>query len=79
LFRRSVLTHRFQSESEASELDLVIQRIDMAIMAIQVTGTDTTDHIGTMAILGDADTTGTTGIEFTATTVIIITIATNLA
>ena len=65
-------------------MDLVIRRIDMAIMAIQGTDTDiirtdTTDHIGTMAIPGDADTTGTTGIEFTATTVIIITIATNLA
>jgi hypothetical protein len=56
----------------------------MAIMAIQVTDTDiirtdTTDHIGTMAIPGDADTTGTTGTGFTAITVIIMTIATNLA
>jgi hypothetical protein len=63
---------------------LVIRRIDMALMAIQVTDTDiirtdTTDHIGTMAILGDADTTGTTGIEFTATIGIITTIATKLA
>ena len=63
---------------------MVIRRIDMAIMAIQVTDTDiirtdTTDHIGTMAILGETDTTGTTGTGFTAITVIIITIATNLA
>jgi hypothetical protein len=40
---------------------------------------DTTDHIGTMAILGETDTTGTTATGFTATTVIIITMATNLA
>ena len=63
---------------------MVIRRIDMATMAIQVTDTDiirtdTAGHIGTMAIPAGADTTGTTGTEFTATTVITITIATNLA
>jgi hypothetical protein len=48
-------------------------------MDTAITLTDTTDRIGTMATTQGRSTTGTTGIEFTATTVIIITtIATKL-
>lgn len=66
-------------------MDLVIRPIGTAItmaitrMAMAINRTDTTGHIGTMVITGDPGTTGTTGIEFTATTVIIITIGTKLA
>jgi len=61
---------------EGLELDLAIRVTDMAIMAILVTDTgiihmDTTDHIQTMAITPAAR---TTGIGFTATTVIITTV-----
>jgi hypothetical protein len=76
---------RYQSESGASESDLVIRVTDTATMAIRATDTamaiirtDTIARIGTMAIpraLRTTDiTTGTTGIEFTVTTVIIATI-----
>jgi hypothetical protein len=74
-FPCSVPTLKFQSELEGLESDLVIRRTDMA-MAILVTDTDiirmdTTDHIRTMAITRAAR---TTGIGFTATTVIITTV-----
>ena len=75
-FPCSVLTLKFQSELEGLELDLAIRVTDTAIMAILVTDTgiihmDTTDHIQTMAITQAAH---TTGIGFTATTVIITTV-----
>ena len=67
---------KFQSELGGLVLDLAIRVTDMAITAIRVTDTgiihmDTTDHIQTMAITRAAR---TTGIGFTATTVIIITV-----
>jgi hypothetical protein len=67
---------KFQSELEGLALDLAIRVTDMAITAIRVTDTgiihmDTTDHIQTMAITRAAR---TTGIGFTATTVIITTV-----
>jgi hypothetical protein len=76
LFPCSVLTLKFQSELGELELDLVIRVTDMAITAIQVTDTgiihmDTIDHIQTMAITRAAR---TTGMGFTATTVIITTV-----
>ncbi len=75
-FPCSVLTLKFRSELGGLELDLAIQVTDMAITAIRVTDTgiihmDTTDHIQTMAITRAAR---TTGIGFTATTVIITTV-----
>ena len=75
-FPCSVLTLKFQSELEEWELDLVIRRTDITIMAILVTDTgiihmDTTDRIQAMAITRAAR---TTGIGFTATTVIITTV-----
>jgi len=75
-FPCSVLTLKFQSELGGLELDLAIRVTDMAITAIRVTDTgiihmDTTDHIRTMAITRAAR---TTGIGFTATTVIITTV-----
>ncbi len=70
-FPCSVLTPKFQLE-----LDLAIRVTDLAITAILVTDTgiihmDITDHIQTMAITRAAR---TTGIGFTATTVIITTV-----
>jgi hypothetical protein len=67
---------KFQSELGGLVLDLAIRVTDMAITAIRVTDTgiihmDTTDHIQTMAITRAAR---TTGIGFTATTVIITTV-----
>lgn len=75
-FLRSVLTLKFQLESGSviRVMGIATIRMDTAI-----TRTDTTDLIDTMAITGDLGTTGTTGIEFTATIGIIITIATKLA
>lgn len=75
MFRRSVLTHRFQSESGSVILamDIVTIRLDTAI-----TRMGTTDLIATMAITGDPGSTGTTGTGFTATTGITIAIATNV-
>jgi len=75
-FPCSVLTLKFRSELGGLELDLAIQVTDMAITAIRVTDTgiihmDTTDNIQTMAITRAAR---TTGIGFTATTVIITTV-----
>jgi len=75
-FPCNVLTLKFQSELGVLELDLVIRVTDMAITAILVTDTDIiqmdiTDHIQTMAITRAAR---TTGIGFTATTVIITTV-----
>jgi hypothetical protein len=75
-FPCSVLTLKFQSELEGLELDLVIRRTDITITAILVTDTgiihmDTTDRIQAMAITRAAR---TTGIGFTATTVIITTV-----
>jgi hypothetical protein len=75
-FPCSVLTLKFQSELGELELDLAIRVTDMAITAILVTDTaiihmDITDHIQTMAITRAAR---TTGIGFTATTVIITTV-----
>ena len=81
-FPCSVPTLKFQSELEELALDLAIRVTDMAITDIQATDTgiihmDTTDHIQTMAITQAAH---TTGIGFTATTVIITTVlGTNLA
>jgi len=49
-------------------LGLVIRVTDTGIIRM-----DTTDHIRTMAITRDPRITGTTGIGFTATTVIITT------
>ena len=77
-FPRSVLTRKFQWELGESELDLVTRVTDIAITAIRVTDTDiihmdTTEHIRTMAITRAPRTTGTMGIGFTATTVIITT------
>jgi len=77
-FPRSVLTRKFQWELGESELDLVTRVTDIAITVIRVTDTgiihmDTTDHTRTMAITRARRTTGTTGIGFTATTVIITT------
>ena len=74
-FPCSVLTLKFQSELGELELDLAIRVTDMAITAILVMDTgiihmDITDHIQTMAITRAAR---TTGIGFTATTVIITT------
>jgi hypothetical protein len=67
---------KFQSELGGLVLDSAIRVTDMAITAIRVTDTgiihmDTTDHIQTMAITRAAR---TTGIGFTATTVIITTV-----
>ena len=75
-FPCSVLTLKFQSELGELELDLAIRVTDTAITAILVTDTgiihmDITDHIQTMAITRAAR---TTGIGFTATTVIITTV-----
>ena len=75
-FPCNVLTLKFQSELGVLELDLVIRVTDMAITAILVTDTgiihmDTTGHIRPMAITRAAR---TTGIGFTATTVIITTV-----
>ena len=75
-FPCNVLTLKFQSELGVLELDLVTRVTDMAITAILVTDTgiiqmDTTGHIRPMAITRAAR---TTGIGFTATTVIITTV-----
>ena len=73
-FPCSVLTLKFQSELGELELDLAIRVTDMAITAILVTDIihmDITDHIQAMAITRAAR---TTGIGFTATTVIITTV-----
>jgi hypothetical protein len=71
---------RFQSESEASELDLVIRRTAMATIRtdMAITRTDTIDRIDTMAIPGAHRTTGT-GIVTTATIGTVTTTATKLA
>ena len=72
----SVPTLKFQLELGELESDLAIRVTDMVITVIRVTDTgiirmDTTDHIRTMAITRGAR---TTGIAFTATTVITTTV-----
>jgi hypothetical protein len=76
LYLRSVLTLkcRLESGSVIRAMDIATIRMDTAI-----TRTDTTDHIDTMVITQALRTIGLTGTGFTVTTVIIITIATNLA
>ena len=75
MYPRSVLTLRCQLESGS-----VIRATDITTihMDTAITRTDTTDHIDTMVTTQALRTIGLTGIEFTATIVIIITIATNL-
>ncbi len=75
-FPCSVPTLKFQLELGELESDLAIRVTDMVITVIRVTDTgiirmDTTDHIRTMAITRGAR---TTGIAFTATTVITTTV-----
>jgi hypothetical protein len=74
-FRCSILTLRFQSVLGELESDLVIRLTDMATRVTDtgISRMDTTKHIRTMAITQAPRTTGTTGIGFTATTVIITT------
>ena len=74
-FPRSVLTLRFRSELGELGLDF-----RAAIMAIRVTDTaiirmDTTDHIRTMAIMGDLHTTDPVGTGFITATIVTITTA----
>jgi len=72
-FPCSVLTLKFQSELGELELDLAIRVTDTAILVTDtgIIHMDITDRIQTMAITRAAR---TTGIGFTATTVIITTV-----